>query len=336
MAADVSLREGLLDTMVSQPSPAAAVFRLLRNLVAVDPSAAASHVATAAQTASLAHVLAQPEPPLSVPAATAAWQMLANTMAGAGEEGARLRLFEVLTPAALDAALRPGSDGAIATCGGLIVYNFALHEAGGLAYLLDTGEPGHGRHVLRRSLLLMERKQPHDDNDVASEPKQWAWLMAELLAGGPRFGDAYQILGMLSQDEGDENEGEDGAGAATVTVSGNAPQATRATLESAEGVMARTAVLKFIEARTGERAGADRIALSRATISFLLERCHLLAYLAQDEAWWRNAQHAARGLQLALVVRILANVSIHGAGEEVRLLASADTGFGSVPAFLYL
>ena len=81
------------------------------------------------------------------------------------------------------------------------------------------------------------------------------------------------------------------------------------------------------EARTSERAGGDRITLSAATVVYLLERCHLLAYLAQDEFWWRDPQQAARGIQLALIVRILANVAVHGAGPEVRLAPGAWQGW---------
>lgn len=321
MARDATLVDILLGHITaaaplpSGPPPTA--LRLLRNLVATAPETCGSCVAVATGPVKALVQAWTDNRAVWTPAASGAmWQLLANTMAAASVPGARYELWALLAPTALAAALAEAVPDVAAACAAMIVYNFALHTSDGLAVLMEV----EAVPLLRSALLLMER------DAHGGQPATWAWLLADLVVGSDRFGDAYNALGVLAVTEGlrahpgnaeaDNAEAEStegGANAATVSVDAAAPAATRATLESAEGVMARTALLKYIEARTADDCG-DRVAMSAPTLRFLLERWHLLAYLAQDEAWWRNPQHAARALQLALVVRILANVAAFGAG----------------------
>lgn len=310
MAEDASLHQHLIGYLprTDTPSEVLPALRLLRNLVAVRPALSAELLGTFdPQLLDALEGILQAHSTHDESVVTAAWQLLANLMAGGDAWRPRLwnTVLSLLASTLAEILPHYGPQ----QCAAMIVYNYCLHEASALQELAD--KPERGLVAVRRALLLMERTA---DSPPAEAVRHWSWLLADLLLTSAHFGAIYNALAWCPADA-----------QASVSLHDAAPSSTRTTLESAEGVHARTVLLRYAEVRSSPVTAEDSATLQLhvSALDYLSERLHLLCYLAGDLDWWRDNQHGARHLQLALIVRLLANICGH-AGDHVIITTGSE------------
>ena len=243
----------------------------------------------------VAHVEVAPSSPEAASLAKAHFQCLANLCAGNTET--QRTVWSVCFPGALQVGVASPVP-AIQTVATMILYTCSRSHADFLAQVCSEAP----RVFTDTALQLEAHANTSDDTTSTSDhDTDWAVFFLELVSNSPHFATVMKaVVDVPAQHTPDGTvEASSGSGSSSSTEDGGAdvqPKPSVGKVESARGIQAKTATLKFLEARTtgahiklvidGEEMtdtkdehDPETLPLSFATLDYLLEKFQQLSYL---------------------------------------------------------